>query len=145
MYGRSKPDRFESEMRRRADNMKFSNIRPMKCNSFFLLDAVSGPFDLAWVDAGHKFPDVAWDLCSAFHLVRPGDIIMADDVTLDPNFANRNLGPDTQIVLRYVADRIPSQIHYFLKRRNENSYLHVKKFVAWLDKPADWTRTVVRS
>jgi predicted O-methyltransferase YrrM len=138
MYGRRKPAKLQQEMQVRTKNLSQPNIRPVKQNSFFLLDAVQGPFDFIWVDAGHKFPDVAWDFCNAFHLVRPGGVMMADDVTRDPAFSNNNLGIDSELVLRYIADRTPSQLHYFMKRRDESAYLNVKEYVAWCEKPAVW-------
>lgn len=138
MYGRRKPDRLKKEMQQRAKNLSHANIRPVKQNTFFLLDAVQGPFDVIWVDAGHKFPDVGWDLCNAFHLLRPGGIMMADDVTRDPAFNNKHLGIDSEQVLRYIVDRTPSKLYYFMKRRNEAAYLVVKEYVAWCEKPAVW-------
>jgi predicted O-methyltransferase YrrM len=146
MYGRKKSATLEREMAQRTANLNTGNIHQVKCNSFFLLDVVQGPFDIIWVDAGHRFPDVAWDLCNAFHLVRPGGIVMADDVTLDPALSTSTLGPDTEIVLRYVADRTEAPIYYFLKRRNEAIFLDPKKkkFVAWCEKPATWPGSVCR-
>jgi len=140
MYGRKKPATLEREMTLRSANLSRSNVTVVKSNSFFLLDAVRGPFDVVWVDAGHKFPDVAWDLCNAFYLVRTGGIVMADDVTRNLEFSSKNLGPDTEIVLSYVAERTEMPVHYFLKRRNEASYLNppATKHVAWCEKPASW-------
>jgi predicted O-methyltransferase YrrM len=135
MYGRKKAGKLERELAQRAKYLAHPNIVPIACNTFFLLDAVKGPFDLIWVDAGHRFPDVAWDLCNAYHLTRPGGVLMADDVTLDPNFTSKTLGPDSVIVLQYLAERRPVSLHYFLKRRNVNNHLHQRKYVAWLMKP----------
>jgi predicted O-methyltransferase YrrM len=135
MYSRREPERLEREMEKRRANLARSNISAIEINTFFLLDHVAPPFDLVWVDAGHRFPDVAWDLCNAFHLVRPGGIVMVDDVTMDPAVSGANLGPDTDITLRYIAQRIGDPIHHFLKRRNVSGYLYPeqRKYVAWCE------------
>jgi predicted O-methyltransferase YrrM len=140
MYKRQKPDVLERERAAREHNLNRSNVTRVEANSFFLLDAIAGPFDAIWVDAGHKFPDVAWDICNAFHLARPGGIVMLDDVTTDPAFATKNLGPDSEIVLRYVAERTNVRMHYFLKRRNAVAFLHPtrRKNVVWCEKPTIW-------
>lgn len=137
-YGRKKSTKYEMEIAKRKVNLDHPNIKPVRCNSFFLLDSVEGPFDVVWVDAGHRFPDVAWDLCNAFHLVRRGGIILVDDVTIDPSFRSATLGPDCDIVLRYVAERVPITIRYFLKRRNEEAYLVQKEYVVLCEKPLIW-------
>ena len=121
----------------RARSTNHPNIQFIETNSLFLLDRVSGPFDFIFVDAGHGYPDVAWDFAYAYHLCRPDGIIMADDVTLDPPFeiAGKK-GTDTRIVLQYLAMRAPITLQYFLKRRDMR-FLHqprLRKFVAWINK-----------
>jgi predicted O-methyltransferase YrrM len=121
----------------RARSTNHPNIQFIETNSLFLLDRVSGPFDFIFVDAGHRYPDVAWDIAYAYHLCRPDGIIMADDVTLDPSFEiARKKGADTSIVLQYLAIRAPITLQYFLRRRNMTvlNLPRVRDFVAWIDK-----------
>jgi predicted O-methyltransferase YrrM len=121
----------------RAGSLNHPNIQFIEINSLFLLDKVSGPFDFIFVDAGHHYPEVAWDIAYAYHLCRPDGMIMADDVTLDPPFeVAGKKGTDTRIVLQYLAMRAPITLQYFLKRRDMR-FLHqprLRKFVAWIDK-----------
>jgi SAM-dependent methyltransferase len=51
-------DAFEAA---RAKNLASLNIQFLRCDTFMLSPTALGDFDLVWVDAWHKFPNVAWD------------------------------------------------------------------------------------
>jgi predicted O-methyltransferase YrrM len=131
-----KRHRIAAALEARAGSLDHPNVHFIETNSLFLLEKVSGPFDFIWVDAGHRFPEVAWDLAHAYHLCRPGGIIMADDVTLDPSYESGTLGPDSSIVLQYLAIRAPIMLQYFLKRRHMKFFAKPRssECVAWMDK-----------
>jgi hypothetical protein len=61
---------------------------------------------------------------------------MADDVTFDPSFETRKIGPKTSVVLQYLALRAPLTLQYFLKRRHMKflKQPRVREFVAWINK-----------
>ena len=116
-YKREVDEAYRSFVARRDANLASPNIRFRQFNSAFLLDRVRGPFDLVWVDGGHLYPEVAWDLAAAHHLCRDGGRVLCDDVipALDgPRTAY--VSPDSYQVLDYFAQRTGETLHLFLKR-----------------------------
>ena len=134
-----------------ADRKKFmelqqANLNPAKDrikliqkNSFFLLDVVNDKFDLIWVDAGHLFPEIAWDISNAYYLCKKGGYLMFDDIIKHKNgFSNDYVSPDAYNVLKYMSERSEDKVTYFYKRINSKSYksFHPKriKYVAFMQK-----------
>ena len=117
-YSRSNEERYHQHLHERAKNLDRPNISVIERNSFFLLEVVEGPFDMIWVDAGHRFPEVAWDICNAYHLCRPGGFILCDDVIPHPKGygATGLVNSDSHEVLAYLDERLDCQSTYFLKR-----------------------------
>lgn len=101
----------------RDANLAAPNIRFRQFNSAFLLDHVAGPFDLVWVDGGHLYPEVAWDLAAAHHLCRDGGLVLCDDVIpAADGQRTAYVSPDSYRVLDYFAVRTGAPLHLFLKR-----------------------------
>ena len=102
---------------KRDANVAAPNIRCRLINSAFLLDHVQGPFDFVWVDAGHLYPEVAWDLANAHHLCRIGGHVLCDDVIPDAEGQRTDyVSPDSFRVLSYLAERTSQPVTLFLKR-----------------------------
>ena len=124
---------------KQAKNLDLPNIRLLKVNSFFLPERVEGAFDLIWVDGGHLYPEVAWDICNAWRLCAPGGYLLFDDVMPDRKSRKTDLiSSDSYEVLTYLQARLPSlRPAYFLKRRQLFRYGDVfkKTYVACLQKP----------
>ena len=136
-YGRSDRAELESFARRLAANTSAPNITLLKINSFFVPAEVRGSFDLIWIDGGHLYPEVAWDLCNAYHLAAPGGYIMCDDVVADPRgWSDSYVSPDSHNVLRYICTRTNEPLALFLKRESplESADPRTRKFVALLHK-----------
>ena len=115
-------------------------IKFVEQNSFFLPAAAPGPYDLIWMDGGHLYPEVAWDMCNAWHMCKPGGIIMCDDVFTHPNAGDGVYGNlDSHSVIEYLRVRVAADIRYFLKRENPQWSADEKnrKFVARIVKPAE--------
>lgn len=105
---------FREKQRR---NLAAANIRHVQRNSFFLPGAVEGKFDLIWVDGGHLYPEVAWDICNAYHRINPDGWLMMDDVMTDPKADGDDyVGPESYQVMEYVRHRADVEVNYFLKR-----------------------------
>jgi predicted O-methyltransferase YrrM len=101
----------------RDANLGAPNIRFHQFNSAFLLDRVKGPFDLVWVDGGHLYPEIAWDIAAAHHLCRDGGIVLCDDVISAADGPRTPyVSPDSFRVLDYFAQRTGETLHLFLKR-----------------------------
>lgn len=138
LYNRQSDSEFLRYKRRQEQNLNKGNIRLIETNSFFLLDKVDEEFDLVWVDGGHLYPEVAWDLCSAFHLCRSGGYLMCDDVIpLTSSYKNEYVSTESFKVIEYIQARIPGEVTFFLKRRAPNLYTRRRnrKYVACMKKP----------
>ncbi|MCX7064434.1 MAG: class I SAM-dependent methyltransferase [Proteobacteria bacterium] len=136
-YERELDTQYQRFVATRSGNLAAPNIRFRQFNSAFLLDNVQGPFDLIWVDGGHLYPEVAWDIAAAHHLCREGGYLLCDDVipALDGQ-RTAYVSPDSFQVLRYVADRTGATLHLFLKRCGFKHAVvpRTRKFVAMLER-----------
>ena len=116
-YEREVDAAYRGFVAKRDANLAAPNIRFRQFNSAFLLDRVSGPFDLIWVDGGHLYPEVAWDIAAAHHLCRDGGRVLCDDVIPAPDGPRTAyVSPDSYQVLNYFAVRTGEPLHLFLKR-----------------------------
>lgn len=128
---------FEQLLARNTANELITMVR---CNSMFLLDALDAlgdgahQFDLIWVDGGHLYPVIAWDIAYAFRLCRAGGYIAVDDVVTTKAASREGYtGPATLEALRYATSRTDSTATYFVKRRGPNAVIpRLRKYVALL-------------
>lgn len=137
-YNREEDSDFQRYKAKQKANLANENINLIESNSFFLLDKVNEKFDLIWVDGGHLYPEVAWDLCSAYHLCREGGQVLCDDVIpLKTLYKDRYVSTESFEVLEYLQARIPVKLILFLKRRDPLFFARKKdrKFVSCLQKP----------
>ena len=56
---------------------------------------------MIWVDAWHKFPNVAWDAYLAFHACEPGGYILFDDIEFNERNNAVHASPDGGVLARY--------------------------------------------
>lgn len=136
-YGRDTPE----VQKRFKDTQKHNTSHPrilfFEKNSFFLPELVDKKYDLIWIDAGHLYPEIAWDICNAYHLCNAGGYIMCDDVIT--NKRGRKSGYvslDSYDVLEYVSRRTNYNVTYFLKRDSPRRSADPKKrkYVALMQK-----------
>jgi predicted O-methyltransferase YrrM len=137
-YGREKDEVYNQFLAQRRQHLASKNISVIEANTLFLMNHVSGPFDVIWVDAWHLYPEVAWDIAYAYHLCRPGGWLMVDDVIPEKRyFKDDYVSTESFEVIEYLTDRIKSEPVYFLKRRLPEfcrSWVD-RKYVACLRKP----------
>lgn len=136
-YSRDTPSAIESYERRLAVNTAAANIRVLRVNGFFLPSAIEGTFDLIWVDGGHLYPEVAWDLCNGWNHLNSGGVLMCDDVISHPRGTrDAYVSPDSSSVLNYITVRTGDRCWYFLKRESPewSADPRARKFVAMLVK-----------
>lgn len=137
-YNREEDSEFQRYKSKQKANLAQANTLLIESNSFFLLDKTSEKFDLIWVDGGHLYPEVAWDLCNAYHLCRNGGYVLCDDVIpLNTLYKDRYVSTESFEVLEYIQARVPTKLTLFLKRRNPLFFARRKdrKYVACLKKP----------
>jgi hypothetical protein len=137
-YNREDDSAFQKYKNTQKNNLASKNIKLVETNSMFLLDKINGKFDLIWVDAGHLYPEVAWDLCNAYQLCGNGGVVLCDDVIpLKTPYKDRYVSTESFEVLSYLEARVEVALSLFLKRRNPLLFANKKsrKYVAMLRKP----------
>lgn len=142
-YLRDQAQFLEEFKERQSANLKSDNIVLKKINSFFLPGQVQGDFDLIWIDGGHLYPEIAWDICNAYHLCAPGGFLMVDDVIPHARgFRDAYVSPDSYKVLTYAIERTGEKLVCFLKRNNAlwSAVPRRRKFVAVWRKRRDGSK-----
>jgi predicted O-methyltransferase YrrM len=136
-YARHDDLKFRDFKIKQTANLEEKNIKALSVNSFFLPREVDGQFDLIWVDGGHLYPEIAWDLCNAYNFCSPNGFIMVDDVIMHPRgFRDAYVSPSSFKVIKYLTLREQVDEFYFLKRNSArwSSVPRRRKFVALLRK-----------
>jgi len=138
-YNRGESHLFKQYIKKQNNNTNSKKIKVIKSNTFFLLNAIGDneKFDLIWVDGGHLYPDIAWDLCNAYHLLNEGGMLLCDDVIMvDKKYKTRYVSTESWEVLKYIEKRINNRAIYLLKRLDSalNSSSYSRKYVAVLKK-----------
>jgi predicted O-methyltransferase YrrM len=112
-----------------------ANITFRAVNSLALTLRGDPAYDLIWVDGDHTFPVVAIDLANALRLVRPGGLIICDDVARGPHSAltARKYGyRETEDTLEVLVSAGLASVSYVLKRTSpaDNLDEHRTKYLA---------------
>ncbi len=127
-YQREDPEYLKEFKANQQDNLKDTRIEFIKKNSFFLPGMVHRKFDLIWIDGGHLYPEISWDICNAYHLCNPRGWILCDDVMLNPDgYRDAYVSPDSHAILEYVTDRTSEEVIYFLKRETPKASANPRK------------------
>jgi predicted O-methyltransferase YrrM len=133
-YGREDSTELQRFLSLQAKNTAVDRVHMIKANSFFLLDQLEEGqrFDIVWVDGGHLYPEIAWDLAYALHLCRSGGWILVDDVVESKAAIRRGYTAlDTKEALEYACRRSDLTPTYFVKRRGAASAVPSRrKYVA---------------
>lgn len=136
-YQRADSEKTRKFKEKQKSNLFNSRIRFLEKNSFFVPGLMNQKFDLIWIDGSHLYPEIAWDICNAYHLCNIGGWIMCDDVITDKEgFRDEYVSPDSYHVLEYMKKRTRDEIIYFLKRESPEWSADPKKrkFVAVIRK-----------
>jgi len=98
--------RKKNGMERFRENIKKKNIIFIPENSFFLPSLrLPKEFEMIWIDGGHAFPVVAWDIMYSYNHLRKGGFVFMHDYSLEP--ANHLKIKET---LDYISSRIKEKI-----------------------------------
>jgi len=139
LYDREDEEKYVQYQAIQKNNINQPNIQALKTNSLFLLNHVAPSFDLIWVDGGHLYPEVAWDISHAWYLCAPGGAVLCDDVINSHRvYRNQYVSTESFEVIEYLTGRVGIKPDLFLKRLNSEYYTfqHTRKYVARLNKPA---------
>lgn len=121
-----------------ANDLQRLNVVPLRMNTLFLGREKWPDFDLIWLDAGHCFPEVAWDHFFCLHKLATGGWLFSDDLRFPDNRETRKRPATLDLwrVLEYFNARQADQFRFLLKREDPHSFLADPKYVAYLHKTA---------
>ena len=127
------PEKRDANVERRLANPKITALRT---NTVFLQDLDLPNFDLIWLDAGHHFPEVAWDHFFCMHRLNAGGWLFTDDVMLpDNSLARKRPGIlDVWKVVNYFNER-GRPFDLLLKRESPRQYVMNVKYVGFHHAP----------
>ena len=113
------------------------NITVVRANTVFLPSLDLPSFDLIWLDAGHHFPEVAWDHAFCMSRLRPGGWLFTDDVMLPDNPLARKRPEilDVWRVVDYFNQRLDPGFRLLLKRESVRQYFVNVKYVGYYHRP----------
>ncbi len=133
IYERSHPS-HDRRNDRAARLEAYTNIRSLRINTLWLPKQELPDFDLIWLDAGHHFPEVAWDHFYCINKLKPGGWLFTDDVMKEESkLARKNPAHfDVWTVLRYLDERLEENFHMLLKREVPQQYVANIKYVGAL-------------
>ncbi len=132
-YGRVHDEAYQAFLAERTANLKCSNATFLESNSFFLPEHTADKFDLIWVDGGHRYPEIAWDICNSFHLCNEGGYILIDDVLVHPDSMETDKVSRASFeIIQYILERRHARHRFFLKR--VHPIPRYRKYVAVLQK-----------
>ena len=130
-------ERYRGEfIEKQRKNTSADNITFIKKNSFFVPEIVHKKFDLIWVDAGHLYPEVSWDICNSYHLCNENGWLMYDDVIPNQNQHSAYDSSDSYNILQYICSRMKNKMSLFLKRLDPefSANPHRRKYIAVINK-----------
>lgn len=117
IYNRDNESIFSGFKKEQKQNLHSPNIDFIQINSFFLPEQIKKKYDLIWVDGGHLYPEIAWDLCNAYHLCKNNGYILCDDIIINEKRVRTSyVSNDSYDVIRYIAKRAEIKCGFFLKR-----------------------------
>lgn len=138
-YDRKNLDAFNKYMDTQKQNIKSNNISLINTNTLFLLESLKDQkkFDIIWVDGGHLYPEIAWDICQCFYLLKKGGYMLCDDIIKSfKDYKTEYVSTEAFRVLNYLDERHDSKNIYFLKRLDPHrlSNIYSKKYVSIIKK-----------
>ena len=129
----------DAERRDRLIDERFApypKIHKVRANTFDLATLSLPRFDLIWLDAGHHFPEVAWDHAYCFAQLNEGGWLLSDDVRV-PGEPSRGAKPGYEApfkVIEYIKARKSWRNGLLLKRENPEQFMILRDYIAWFHK-----------
>jgi predicted O-methyltransferase YrrM len=120
-----------------------TRVRLLEMNSLELSAWDGARFDLVWVDGDHSYPVVVVDIINALRLLRPGGVIMCDDVYLASAPRSVWVSDETTMTLRALEEARLIRSTLVLKKlfASKNYDVDRRKYVALVEPiAAAWVR-----
>lgn len=100
-----------------ANNLNQPNIKSYKVNSFFLPTlTLPNQFEIIYVDGGHEYPVVAWDIMFSYHRLSRGGFLFMHDY----NAVTREL-PAVKEMVHWIDIRVKEKV-FFLPEYADPAY-----------------------
>jgi predicted O-methyltransferase YrrM len=117
LYDRRDPAERAAFIETQRRHTAGARIELLLTDSFMLPSLLEPGYHLIWVDGGHNYPVVAWDIANAYHLCSDAGVILCDDVLTEPEAGHFNfVSAHSFEVIEYLRHYTPVQVDYFLKR-----------------------------
>lgn len=119
-----------------AGRLNGRNVVQLRINTLWILKHDLSDFDLIWLDAGHAYPEVAWDHFYCIQKLAPGGWLFTDDVRMPADYTavgRKGLQPIYELV-EYINARQPEKFRFLLKRETPLDYLVRPKYVGFMRK-----------
>jgi len=104
------------------------NVTCLRHNTAFLAGLDLPKFDLIWLDAGHHYPEIAWDHFYCLGKLAPNGWLFSDDVVLP----GKTDGNKIFEVIMYYNNRISNgKFKYLLTRESVFYYINKLKYIGY--------------
>jgi predicted O-methyltransferase YrrM len=130
MYGRDKDAQYETFRSTQLSNVRKNNIDFKEFNTLFFgsTDLANQTFDIVWLDAGHNYPEVAWDFSHALSVLKKGGFLVVDDVIpITSKYKNEYVSTDSWELIQYLEKRQSVKITKVLKRADNERFRDPQK------------------
>ena len=138
LFSSMHPNGEEDYVRRSQPMLSCPNIRAIRANTFDLNSLNLPMFDLIWLDAGHEYPEVAWDHFYCLSRLALDGWLFSDDIFLPDNFLLRHHQPSLHpgYVIQYINERTGNRFRVLPKRADPSYFLIFEKHIAFTHKTA---------
>lgn len=117
--------------------LEHKNIKTYRANTLDLMKYNLPDFDIIWLDAGHDYPEVAWDHFFCTNKLAPNGWLFSDDIVEVDNFLIRH--DKTKLhaaeVVQSVNKRAMDKFIYVPKRTEPDQNIIFDKYIAVLHRP----------
>ena len=105
-----------------------STLREFNSLFFGISEFVSNKYDIVWLDAGHNYPEVAWDFANSISVLKKGGFLVIDDVIpLSTKYQNDYVSTHSWELIQYLANRRSVNISKVLKRSDNDRFRDPQK------------------
>lgn len=136
-YSRENDDSFTSYSDIQEMNIRKKNILSIKANTLFLskyINQIPKNFDLIWLDAGHNYPEIAWDFAFSLNLLKDENayLLIDDVIPIQKDYKTEYVSNQSWKLIKYLKERAAVDVTLVLKREDPIKFncLTTRKYVA---------------
>lgn len=136
-YSRENDKSFNTYSQVQENNMRKTNIISIKANTLFLpkySNEIHQSFDLIWLDAGHNYPEIAWDFAFSLNLLKTDNayLLIDDVIPIEKDYKTQYVSNHSWKLINYLKERSQVDVTLVLKREDPSKFdcLTTRKYVA---------------